>query len=136
VNRPADDTPQAAPARVILCDDVPALRALARFTIEEGGLLEVVGEAGDAAEAVRLCGELRPDAILLDLSLPGMDGLEAIPLLHEAAPGVAVVVFSGFAAERMEGPALAQGAVRYVEKGADLSEVREALIEVVRNRRA
>ena len=128
---PSGDPP-AAPVRVVLCDDVPPLRALARYVLEEGGSIAVVGEAGDAATAVRLCGELRPDAVLLDLSLPGMDGLEAIPLLHEAAPGVCVVVFSGFAAERMAEPALAQGAARYVEKGADLAEVREILLEAVR----
>ncbi len=122
--------------RLVLCDDVPPLRALARFVLEEGGQIQVVGEAGDAAAAVELCSSLQPDVILLDLSLPGMDGLEAIPLLKSAAPGVAVVVFSGFAAERMEAPALAQGATRYLEKGDDLAQVRDVLIEVVRGRQA
>lgn len=122
------------PVRVVLCDDVAPLRALARFVLEEGGAIAVVGEAGDAAAAIALCAEHRPDAVLLDLSLPGMDGLQAIPLLQEAAPGVAVVVFSGFAAEKMEEAALAHGAVRYLEKGQDLAVVRDALLEATGRR--
>ena len=80
------------------------------------------------------CAELRPDAVLLDLSMPGMDGLEAIPRLRRVLPDVVVVVFSGFAADRMAASALEQGAARYLEKGAELTEVREALLEAAGRR--
>lgn len=123
------EAPTAPALRVVLCDDVEPLRALARFVLEEDGGIEVVGEAGDAQSAIDLCADVAPDAVLLDLSMPGMDGLEAIPRLRRVTPGVTVVVFSGFAAERMAQAALDQGAARYLEKGAELSEVREALLE-------
>src|SRR5881409_1837942 len=92
--------------RIFLCDDVPELRALLRFGLEEDASLRVVGEAGDAQTAIDQAGSLRPDVMLLDLSMPGMDGLEAIPRLGEATPEMAIVVFSGFASDRMAGPAL------------------------------
>jgi DNA-binding NarL/FixJ family response regulator len=116
--------------RIFLCDDVPELRALLRFGLEEDASLEVVGEAGDARAAIDEVGRLKPDVTLLDLSMPGMDGLEAIPLLREAAPQCAIVVFSGFASERMAGPALELGAARYVEKGESLERVRAVVHEV------
>jgi len=120
----------SAGIRIFLCDDVPELRALLRFGLEADPLLKIVGEAGDATEAVAKAAELQPDVVLLDLSMPGMDGLEAIPLLRDAAPDSAIVVFSGFAAERMAGPALELGAARYVEKGEPLERVREVVHEV------
>lgn len=116
--------------RIYLCDDVPELRALLRYGLEEDDDLRVVGEAGDARDAIAGVAEHGPDVLLLDLSMPGMDGLEALPLLREASPQTAVVVFSGFAAERMAEPALALGAARYLEKGAPLETVRSTVREV------
>src|SRR3954467_2762030 len=116
--------------RILLCDDVPELRALLRFGLEEDESLEVVGEAGDALAAIDQAAAVRPDFVLLDLSMPGMDGLEAIPLLREAAPESAIVVFSGFAADRMAGPALELGAAGYIEKGESLERVRAIVHEL------
>lgn len=115
---------------VFLCDDVPELRALLRYGLEEDERLRVVGEAGTAQDAIDAIRGLQPDVVLLDLSMPGMDGLEAIPLLRDAAPHMAIVVFSGFAAERMREPALALGAARYVEKGQPLETLRATVREV------
>ena len=89
-----------------------------------------MGEAGDATSGVDRVTELQPDVLLLDLSMPGLDGLEAIPLLKDAAPGVGIIVFSGFAADRMRAPALALGADRYLEKGEPLDVIRDAVREV------
>jgi hypothetical protein len=114
---------------IYLCDDVPELRALLRYGLEEDPTMRVVGEAGDALKGIDGVGELHPDVLLLDLSMPGMDGLEAIPRMREVSPDTAIVVFSGFGAERMREPALALGAVAYVEKGAPLETVREAIRE-------
>ena len=124
------------PLRVVLCDDVPELRTLMRFALEEEGDLVVVGEAGDALTGVERITDLQPDVVLLDLSMPGMDGLEAIPLIRARSARTAIVVFSGFAEERMRGPALEVGADRYVEKGADLDVVRAIVREAGMGREA
>ena len=118
---------------IFLCDDVPELRALLRYGLEEDPGLLVVGEAGNAEAAIAGVRDLRPDVLVLDLSMPGMDGLEALPLLREAAPGTAVIVFSGFASDRMSEPALALGAARYLEKGEPIDALRGVVRDVVEN---
>jgi DNA-binding NarL/FixJ family response regulator len=117
--------------RVLLCDDVQDLRAILREAIDDEPTMEVVGEAENGRECVRMAAELRPDVVLLDLSMPDMDGLEAIPLLSESSPGTRIVVFSGFVAERMRELALKLGADSYVDKGAPLDTLAAAVREVV-----
>ena len=111
------------PIRVLLCDDVQAFRALVRYSLEYEEGIEVVGEAADGREGIRQAGELQPDVILLDLSMPECDGLEAIPEIAEQAPDARIVAFSGFTADRMAEPVMARGATAYLEKGIDLSVV-------------
>jgi DNA-binding NarL/FixJ family response regulator len=118
--------------RIFLCDDVPELRALLRYGLEEDASLEVVGEAGTAQAGIDAVAELQPDIVLLDLSMPGMDGLEAIPKMREVAPEMTIVVFSGFAEDRMRQPALELGAADYLEKGVPLEKVRERVRELAR----
>src|SRR5205814_8582181 len=77
--------------RVLLVDDLPDIRLVMRLLLEADGRAEVVGEAADGAEAIRLAAELHPDAIVLDLRMPGMDGVSALPLIRDAAPGTVVV---------------------------------------------
>lgn len=120
---------------VVLCDDVPQLRTLLRYAFDEQGDLRVVGEAGDGRAGVAEIGRLHPDAVVLDLSMPGLDGLEAIPRIQEASPGTAIVVFSGYTADRMAEEALALGADRYLEKGEDIDTVACAVREAVVRRR-
>lgn len=103
--------------RVVLVDDEPDIVFLAKLLFESDGRFEVVGEAGDGAEAVRLAQELQPEAVLLDILMPGMDGWEALPLIRRVAPATAVVVVSALGrrqnvAERAE----LLGAAAYVEK--------------------
>lgn len=119
---------------VYLCDDVPELRQLLRIVLEEDPELRVVGEAGDAATGIEEIAELQPHVALLDLSMPGLDGLEALPLIRRAAPETAVIVFSGFTRERMEPLALERGAARYIEKGEPLEEVRRAVRDLTVSR--
>ena len=113
--------------RVLLCDDVPAFRALVRYSLEDADGIEVVGEAGDGHEGVRQARALQPDVVLLDLSMPECDGLEAIPALRAAAPDAAIVALSGFTADRMAQPVIASGAIAYLEKGVALGEIVAAI---------
>jgi DNA-binding NarL/FixJ family response regulator len=112
--------------KVYLLDDVAAMRLVLRTVLELEGVT-VVGEAGDGAVGIGEIAELQPDVVVLDLSMPGLDGLEAIPLIHERAPEAEIVVFSGYARAQMAEPALSLKAARYVEKGEPLERVVEAV---------
>ena len=118
------------PVSVVICDDVPELRKLIRFVLEEDEDMAVVGEAGDGREAVELIDRRKPDVAILDLSMPALDGLEAIPLIHEVSPETAIVIFSGFEAEKVAEVALSLKAARYIGKGAPLDELRSAVREL------
>jgi DNA-binding NarL/FixJ family response regulator len=122
--------------RVFLCDDVAEIRVLMRFTLEEDPRLEVVGEAADGEAGVAGVVDTRADIILLDLSMPGMDGLEAIARLREVAPSTGIVVLSGFSAGRLREAAIDAGADRYLEKGEPGQAIRSAVLDVSRARRA
>ena len=116
--------------RVMLVDDVPELRLLVRLTLEEDPRIDVVGEASNGREGVEMAAETKPDLVLLDLSMPDMDGLEAIPLIREAAPTARVVVLSGHEAGRVSLEALDQGASRYINKAAGLNTIPKVVHEV------
>lgn len=124
------------PISVFLVDDVPDLRELMRYGIEQDQEFEVVGEAGDGRSAIEAIGEKAPAAVLLDLSMPDMDGFQAIPEIRSLQPEIAIIVVSGFSAERMGGRALERGADRYVEKGTSIQEVRNVTRAAVADRRA
>jgi len=118
------------PIRVVVCDDAPAMRALMRHTLEVDGEVQVVGEAGDGEAVVALVTDLRPDVVLLDLSMPKVDGLEALPRILAAAPWAGVVVLSG-RDEAVAGPeVLALGAERFMAKPAGAAAIRDAVLEV------
>ncbi len=121
---------------MVLCDDAAAMRELSRYGLEADGTIDVVGDAEDARGGILRTRELRPDAILLDLSMPGMDGLDALPRIRDAAPCTAIVVFSGFSAERLAPTALALGADRYIEKGEGFAALRNAVLDACAERRA
>ena len=116
---------------VVVCDDVPGMRRLARIVLEEEGDVSVIGEAADGREAIQEISRLQPDVVVLDLSMPELDGLEAIPLIHDVAPDARIVVFSGFEEEKLADAALRRKASRYVRKGAPLDELRQAVRAVV-----
>lgn len=121
---------------VVLCDDVPQLRTLLRYAFEDQDDLRVVAEAGDGRAGVSAIGEHRPDAVVLDLSMPGLDGLEAIPRIQAVSPSTAIIVFSGYTADRMAEQALERGADCYLEKGEDIDAVARAVRGAVLGRRA
>ena len=83
----------------LVCDDDAAVRAVVSSMLEDMGI-EVLGEADLATHAIEMAAALRPDVVVLDIALPGMSGYEALPLLKQAAPDCAVLVFSAFDQER------------------------------------
>ena len=123
LRNPDDELHAAESIRVVLCDDVTAFRALVRYSLEDVEGIEVVGEAADGCEGVRQVADLQPDVILLDLSMPELDGLEAIPQMRESSPHTRIVALSGFTADRMAEPVMARGAKAYLEKGAEIEEI-------------
>ena len=126
---------QNAPISVYLVDDVPELRELIKFGMEEDPGFEVVGEAGDGRSAIEGIAKTRPAAVLLDLSMPDMDGFQAIPEIRSGDPDVAIIVLSGFSADRMSGAVIERGADGYIEKGTPMQELREATRAAVAARR-
>jgi DNA-binding NarL/FixJ family response regulator len=126
---------EQGPISVYLVDDVPELRELVRYGMEDDPAFEVVGEAGDGRSALEGIAEIRPAAVLLDLSMPDMNGLEAILEIRKSDPDIAIIVLSGFSADRMGPPTLERGADRYVEKGTPMEELRDATRTAVAARR-
>ena len=106
----------ARPIRVLLADDTASVRMLLRGTLEASRHFEVVGEAGDGAQAVEMAAALQPDMVLLDLAMPVLGGMEAIPQIRRRAPDTRVVVVSGYTPDRMGSQAVAVGAAAFLEK--------------------
>jgi signal transduction histidine kinase len=124
-------TPLAARKRILLVDDEETLRQLLRMVLERSGRYEVVGEAADGHEALRLAAIEQPEIVLLDLSMPRMDGLEALPQLRHLLPEARLVVLSAFTAEGAAPAALEAGAHAYLMKGLAPSELLDALDTIV-----
>src|SRR6185369_11061602 len=101
---------------ILLVDDHAAVRAGVRVMLEAEPDLAVIGEAGDGQEAVRLVTAARPDVVILDLAMPGLGGLDALPALREAAPRTAVLVFTMHANAAYVSAAVRAGARGYVLK--------------------
>lgn len=116
--------------RVVIADDAPAMRSLLRQVIDESTAFRVVGEAADGEEAVRLAADQQPDVVLLDLAMPVLDGMGAIPRIRASSPGSRIVVLSGFGAGRMAQRAYDQGADAYVEKREPVEDLLARLTEV------
>lgn len=114
--------------RVLLCDDSAQIRELVRTVLEHGGN-EVVAEADNGLKAIEAAEREQPDVVLLDLSMPVMDGLEAMPEIRRVAPDARIVVLSGFDNRLLVAQALELGAVRFVVKGGDPSEIVGAVSE-------
>lgn len=112
---------------VLLVDDHPLVRAGLTTLIATTDDLEIIGEAGGGAQAVTMAGELEPDVVLMDLSMPGMDGVEATRQILGANPQVHVVVLTSFADQERVADALAAGAIGYLLKDCDGREVLAAI---------
>ncbi len=116
--------------RVVIVDDSAEVRTLVRTKVRLSGAAVVEGEGADGADAVDLARRLQPDAMLLDVSMPGMDGLAALPQVLAASPGTRVVMFSGFDEEPLALRALELGATSYLTKTSSLEDVVNELVGV------
>ena len=109
------------PVRAVVIDDTTDIRTLLCLALSRGGM-QVVGEAGDGRAGVELVREERPDVVLLDLAMPVMDGVEALPLIRELVPDAQIIIFSAFAGAVSE-QVLDSGADGYLLKGTPLREI-------------
>ncbi|WP_162254138.1 response regulator transcription factor [Nocardioides sp. Soil774] len=108
---------------MLIVDDAEELREVLTLFMERAEGLEVVGEAVDGLDGVEKARDLQPDVVILDIAMPRMDGLQALPLIREASPGARVVILSGFGDSTMAEDAMRAGADHYVQKGGRLSEL-------------
>jgi len=120
--------------RVLLVDDVVDVRRMLRTTLRLRGGFDVVGEAGDGAEAVRLAASLHPDVVVLDLELPDIAGREVLTSIRERSPGAKVVVFSG--AEATDSDWISEHVEGFVLKDAELDYLVDLLQSVGQPRQA
>lgn len=118
-------------SRILIADDHPLFRRGFAAILSAERELKVVGEAKDGQEAVRMCGELRPDLVVMDISMPNMDGIEATGEVKERCPKAVVLVVTAHEDENLMLKAIRAGAVGFFLKGKDptqlIGAVREAL---------
>ena len=114
--------------RILVADDHLIIRQGLRLILETEAEFELVGEAADGAEAVRLCAELHPVVVLMDLRMPGMDGLTAIERLQAEQPQISVIILTTFNEDDLMLRGLRAGAKGYLLKDTD----RETLFNSIR----
>jgi DNA-binding NarL/FixJ family response regulator len=124
---PGDPMPGGPPLRIVIADDQASVRE--GLVLLLGGLpgIDVVGAAADGEQALRLVGEQRPDAILLDLHMPVLDGIGTTRRLVAEHPGVAIVVLTTYVDDASVLEALRAGARSYLTKDADRTDIARAL---------
>jgi len=108
---------------VLVVDDAANLRELLTVLLDVEDDFEVVGTAGDGQQALVKAEALAPDVVLLDLAMPVMDGLQALPTLRTMLPRARIVVFSGFDERALADAAMAAGADDYIEKGTSVTQL-------------
>jgi len=113
--------------RVLLVDDHPVVRQGLRALLSTQGGIEVVGEAGDGDAAVTAAERLSPDVVLMDVVMPGMDGVEALRLIGERRPQTRVVMLTSYADERQAMEAVDAGASGFLLKDASPRDVAAAI---------
>ena len=117
--------------RVLVVEDHPDVRNVIRALLaaEEGYV--VVAEAANGEEGIRAADQQQPDVVLLDLAMPVMDGLAALPGIQEMAPDAKIIVLSGFGTDRTVHAAMHAGATAFVHKDADLATNLVRVVEKV-----
>ena len=122
-----DPRPERAAIRVILADDQPLIRTGLRVLINDAPDIEVVGEAGTGAEAVRLAAAHAPDVAVMDIRMPEMDGIEATRRITESSPSPRVVMLTTFDDDEYVYSALRAGASGFLVKDMALDSILDAV---------
>lgn len=112
---------------LLLVDDHAVVRRGLRAYLETHADIQIVGEAADGAEAVKRCGELVPDVVLLDLVMPGMDGVEAARRIKQISPRSQLVILTSFHEDTQLLPAIKAGALSYLLKDISSEELLSAV---------
>ena len=120
------------PVRVFLVDDQSIVRAALRSFLSGRGDVDVVGDTGDPRAAVEQVTALRPDVVVLDISMPGLSGLDLLPILRRSSPRTKVVMLTHHEGENFVQQALESGAEGYLSKDSDPSELALAILAVQR----
>jgi NarL family two-component system response regulator LiaR len=118
------------PIHVLIVDDHAIVRKGTRALLAETEGIEVVGEAGNGQEAVDRAETLQPDVVLMDLVMPGMDGIEAIRIITNNQPQTRILALTSFAADDMVFPAIKAGALGYLLKDVDPEDLVKAIRQV------
>ena len=113
--------------QIVIADDSPEIRQMLSLRLTLDSRFAVVGEAGDGEEAVSVAAELVPDLLLLDLGMPGKDGLEVLSIIRSEHPDMKIAILSGFPAVQLESHALSLGADIYLEKVSSLATLSDQL---------
>jgi len=114
-------------AKVLVVEDVPELSRLLEMTFELDGRFEPVGTASSGGAALDLAAREQPDAIVLDVGINGVDGIDVLPLLRRVVPDARIIVFTGHDDDGLRDQAMAAGASAWVLKGGDLNRLLDAL---------
>src|SRR6266536_16086 len=122
----------AAPIRILVVDDHTLFRRGLAALLARDAQLQVVGDAADAGEALRRAQELKPDLILLDNHLPGVNGVDALPALREAAPAARVLILTVSEDERALATAVRNGASGYLLKTMERDALASAVVRAMR----
>lgn len=120
----------SAPIRVVLVDDQALFRAGIRMVIDSQPDLAVVGEAGDGAEALRVVRATRPDVVLMDIRMPGMDGIAATREVLRLRPATRVLILTTFDLDEYVYAAIREGASGFLTKDASPAELADAAVAV------
>ena len=120
------------PIHILIADDQAITRTGLRTLLESVPELEIVGEATNGAEVIELAAALQPDVILMDLRMPGINGIEATRRIHRTSPHIGILVVTIFADDTSVFPAIRAGARGYLLKDADQTELVQAITTVAR----
>jgi NarL family two-component system response regulator LiaR len=116
-----------APIRVLIVDDHDMVRSGLTFFLQSFEDLQLVGEAANGTEAVKLCAEVQPDVVLMDLIMPEVDGITAIREIHDNFPDIRLIALTSFPEQNLVTEALKAGAIGYLLKNLSIDELADAI---------
>jgi NarL family two-component system response regulator LiaR len=122
--------------RILIADDHAVVRSGIRALLSLQDDMDVIGEAKDGLEAVERAGRWKPDVVLLDLEMPRLDGVQAIPKIYEVSPGSRILVLTSFATDEKVFPSVKAGAVGYLLKDSTAEDLVASIRQVHRGEAA